>query len=454
MGRKEQREAKRKLGNPAKELLKIMQKYMPDLWKQIDEMKDPRHQSYITYPQRVLIAVVLLKNLTGLRSMNEMTDVFNEDAYIQNIGLMCGIRTLEEIPHLVTVNNYLSRLEPENLEKIRSGIIYDLIRCRAFEKARYRRKWLVIVDGTRLCSFKKENDEHCLHVTHRVRETGEESTTWYHTVLEAKIVLGDGLIVSIASEFIENNAEDARRQKEMNAEEIKQDCESKAFKRLAEKLKKAFPRLPICILADGLYTTEPVFSICEKNGWEYIIRLKDGAMPAVAGEFHTLKDRDPENSIQGMKWVNGIETENRKLNVLELEEKKKGKGNGEENEIITMFQWVTSYEITRWNASGTAKTGRKRWKIENEGFNNQKNHRFEITHVNSCDYTAMKNHYLLIQISDLIRQLFELRHYKEHEIKEKIKNISSSLLRYFGRVLAGEDISQTGTCIVPRQEPL
>lgn len=27
-------------------------------------------------------------------------------------------------------------------------------------------------------------------------------------------------------------------------------------------------------------------------------RLKDGAMPAVAGEFHTLKDRDPENSIQ------------------------------------------------------------------------------------------------------------------------------------------------------------
>ena len=177
MGRKEQREAKRKPGNAAKELLKIIQKYMPDLWKQIDEMKDPRHQSYITYPQRVLIAAVLLKNLTGLRSMNEMTDVFNEDTYIQNIGLMCGIRTLEEIPHLVTVNNYLSRLEPENLEKIRSGIIYDLIRCRAFEKARYRRKWLVIVDGTRLGSFKKENDEHCLHVTHRDRETGEESTT-------------------------------------------------------------------------------------------------------------------------------------------------------------------------------------------------------------------------------------------------------------------------------------
>lgn len=63
--------------------------------------------------------------------------------------------------------------------------------------------------------FKKENDEHCLHMTHRNRETGEESTTWYHTVLEAKIVLGDAFVVSIASEFIENNAEDAQRQKEM-----------------------------------------------------------------------------------------------------------------------------------------------------------------------------------------------------------------------------------------------
>ena len=119
-------------------------------------------------------------------------------------------------------------------------------------------------------------------------------------VLEAKIILGDGFVVSIASEFIENNAEDAQRQKEMNEEEIKQDCESKAFKRLAEKLKKVFPRLPICILADGLYTTEPVFSICEKNRWEYIIRLKDGAMPGVAREFHTRKDREPESSSQEM----------------------------------------------------------------------------------------------------------------------------------------------------------
>ena len=38
----------------------------------------------------------------------------------------------------------------------------------------------------------------------------------------------------------------------------KQDCELKAFKRLAEKIKKRFPRLPIQILLDGLYPNGPV----------------------------------------------------------------------------------------------------------------------------------------------------------------------------------------------------
>lgn len=437
--RKELRAKKKKSGNQAAALLKIMRRYMPKLWDRLDRMKDPRHPSYIIYLQRVMAAVVLLKNITGLKTMNEMTDVFNTEEYIRNIGKMCGVKDLEEIPHMVTVNNYLSRLEPENLEKIRSQIIYDLIRCRAFEQARYRRRWLIAVDGTRLCSFKEENDPQCLHVTHKTSGAGEEKTTWYHSVLEAKIILGEGLVVSIASEFIENNAEDARRQKEMNEEEIKQDCEIKAFKRLSEKLKKEFPRLPVCILADSLYAAEPVFAICEANQWEYIIRLKDGAMPGVTEEFHKLKDRDGENQYKGMKWVNEVETEKRKLNILELVERS---GKGEKEEELR-FQWVSSYRISKVTAGGIAKTGRKRWKIENEGFNNQKNHRFGITHVNSRKYQAMKNHYLLIQLSDIIRQLYEVRCYKEEGIEEKIKNISSKLLAHFGRILTEEDILNT-----------
>ena len=49
--------------------------------------------------------------------------------------------------------------------------------------------------------------------------------------------------------------------------------------------------------------------------------------------------------------------------------------------------------------------GRSR-KIENEGFNNQKNLRYNIEYANSLDYTTMKNHYVLTQIADIIMQLF------------------------------------------------
>ena len=45
----------------------------------------------------------------------------------------------------------------------------------------------------------------------------------------------------------------------------KQECEQKAFKRLAERLKSFFPRLRICIHADGLYPNAPFFEICQAN---------------------------------------------------------------------------------------------------------------------------------------------------------------------------------------------
>lgn len=50
--------------------------------------------------------------------------------------------------------------------------------------------------------------------------------------------------------------------------------------------------------------------------------------------------------------------------------------------------------------------GRGRWKIENEGFNNQKNGIYDIEHLNSRNSNAMKNHYLLIQIAVVLMQLY------------------------------------------------
>lgn len=47
--------------------------------------------------------------------------------------------------------------------------------------------------------------------------------------------------------------------------DVKQDCERIIFVRLAEKIKKRFPRLLPCIVADKLHVSEKVLQICEDN---------------------------------------------------------------------------------------------------------------------------------------------------------------------------------------------
>lgn len=74
---------------------------------------------------------------------------------------------------------------------------------------------------------------------------------------------------------------------------------------------------------------------------------------------------------------------------------------------MTEYQGITSLKVTERNAEKTAKVGRLRWKIENEGFNRRKNWDRDITHACSHNANALKTHYLMRQILDLIRQLYE-----------------------------------------------
>ena len=288
-------------------------------------------------------------------------------------------------------------------------------------------KWLVIVDATQLFSFREKHCDHCLTKTIH-RGTEEEKTIYYHQVLEAKLVLGEGMVISLATEFIENSRKDA----------TKQDCELNSFKRLAGKVKKEYPRLPICLLADRLYASDTVFEICRKNKWEFLIRYKEGSIPSIMEEYREITEmgeageaviekeeiyqRKP-NRKQKLKinWVNGLEYKKKPVHVLELKIEREGKKYKE-------FRWLSSREIEEEQAEEFVETGRKRWLIENEGFNIQKNHRYIITHANSINYNAMKNHYLITQIADILMQMYENGDKGVKELKYTIKRIAEELL--------------------------
>ena len=101
--------------------------------------------------------------------------------------------------------------------------------------------------------------------------------------------------------------------------------------------------------------------------------------------------------------------------------------------VYKKFTWLSSIEIDEKTAEEMIETGRKRWLIENEGFNIQKNHRYMITHANSLNYNAMRNHYLITQIADILMQMYENGDKGIKELKYTIKKIAEELLESLRR---------------------
>jgi hypothetical protein len=242
-------------------------------------------------------------------------------------------------------------------------------------------------------------------------------------VLEAKIITESGFALSCETEFIENNLFDT-----------KQDCELKAFYRMICRLKKKFPQLKICLLLDSLYAADPVASTIEKYGWKYIITFKEGSMPDTYAEFESLKNLcanntttvEDDNIIQNYSWVNNINYRINPFDVLQLEE-----FNSTGDRKYTKFVWLTNIGINKSNFNKIADGGRLRWKIENEGFNIQKNRGYNLEHPYSQNEKSMKNFYLLLQIAHILSQLIE----KGSLLKDKIEKIFGSLTNIFHQLL-------------------
>lgn len=193
---------------------------------------------------------------------------------------------------------------------------------------------------------------------------------------------------------------------------MKQNCESKAFVRLAAKIKQKFPRLPIIITADGLYVTKTVLQICKDYHWDYIIRYKEGCASSIAKEYRALPEKETVGT--DIEYQNKVIFNDFDVNLIYYRERRIEKRKVKETE----FAWITSIEITSGNAKKIVRAGRNRWKIENQGFNRQKHWQGNIKHACSFHERAQNNHYLLEQIADFIKQLYEHFYLEKNEIRK------------------------------------
>jgi hypothetical protein len=145
-----------------------------------------------------------------------------------------------------------------------------------------------------------------------------------------------------------------------------------------------------------------------------VVTFKEGRTPALWREFQALLPACPENTlthtwgdgrVQTFRWVGQLDYQDSagrcwKLNALDCTETTQDQRH--------YFAWLTALPVGRKTVEEIAqKGGRYRWKIENEGFNRQKNSGLNLEHVYSTDPENWKVYYLLLQIAFLLVQLLE-----------------------------------------------
>ena len=378
--------------------------FFGDFGELLGTVQDPRAPDLITYPLESLTFTGVLMFLCRLGARRQIAHMFRHNGASEaKFQALFGVDTC---PHGDTLNVTFGRVDPYQVQEVVTDMVRTLIRKKVLYRYRLLDWYYVIaIDGTGRLTFPERHCPHCLTTTHHGK------TTYYHPVLEAKLVTSNGFAFSLMTEFVENPDEHP----------TKQDCELKAFYRLAKRLKEAFPRLPICLSLDGLFAGGPTMGICEEYDWKYFIVLREDDLPSVNEEFEALLPLAPENHLlfhtgpqnkvqQDYHWINDIDyvDSKREEHILAVLRCLESKPNSDGERETTRFKWITNFTVKAKQVITLANEGgRIRWKVENEGFNVQKNGGYELEHAYTRHPIASKVFYLLLQIAHLIAQLIE-----------------------------------------------
>jgi len=284
--------------------------------------------------------------------------------------------------------HHATRVPVAEVARIIVKMVRRLMAMRLLDKARlFDRWWLIAVDGT---------------LQDRGHGTPDNEAR-YQYVVEAKLVGPAGTMFPLTTEFVDMR--DPVRDKE--------DCELNAFKRLAPRLHAEFPKLPICLLMDGLYPVKAVFDICKLYNWKFITTLREGRQPTAWDEAVQTMTMSPANVFQSqrqgenglvnqtLRWTDNVPfgDENTRYEFSVL-------FSGEISPVdATLWCWVTNLNLQRETVYAIANQGgRARNGIENV-FNVEKNGGFGLEHAFCANATASHNYHLIMQVAYILWQL-------------------------------------------------
>lgn len=405
------------------QLLKTFNHYYPNFKQLIeDNIEDLRDNRGKRYTMHDAIGSIVVMFLFKEGSRNSYNQDCKEPKFRRSIRRALKIKLMNGD----TFNDIMVQLDEDGLHQLKVAMAKGLIANKIFCPYRYQGKYIIAIDATGTHSFKQDYT----NKTSLRKESKNGVATYSYSVLEAKLVGSNGFCVSLASAWLENNEK---------GEHDKQDCELAAFKRMAAKIKALYPRLPIIIVCDALYCNAGVADICKKNTWDYMLAIKDTIQKDLNEEITLRPDRVTATTKKGQShYLNDLRLSKHKVSWLKFQEAGK------------IFSWISNLEIRGMPmVEELQAVGRLRWKIENEGFNTQKNLGYALEHKFSrIDFNATKNYYQCLQIAHLIEQLCLLGNPMKRLIPAttSIIKLSERMRNYLVFVTIGQEVLDRLLC--------
>jgi len=393
-----------------------MRQLLPVLLRRFAKIPDPRNPNKLKHRLTVLMVYGILVFVFQYASRRAANAEITRPMFEHNLRLL--FPQLDSLPHADTLFRLLCRIDVGAIEQAQIALVNHLIRNKTFTRYLINNCYPIGIDGSQKIAFSALWDEHLLQrrVGPKVDPDSDapQAYQYYVYVLEASLCCRNGMVIPLLSEFLEYE--------EGAGEQRKQDCETKAFHRLAERIKRAFPRLPILLLLDGLYPNGPIMARCRDYHWDFMIVLKDGSLPSVWEEYHSLAHEQPANSLQQhwgerrqhFQWVNAIRYAygpNAKraiaLHVVVCQEQWETL-DPDTAEIVTKHSrhaWLSSRPLSRLNVHTRCNLGaRYRWGIEG-AFLVEKHQGYAYEHAFAKNWNAMKGYHYLMRLAHLFNTL-------------------------------------------------
>ena len=402
--------------------IKAYRSILPVLLKRLSKIKDCRTPKKIKHKMTVLLVYGILCFTFQMSSRREATREMTRPMFMKNLRSL--FPELEDLPHNDTLARLLDKIDVNEIEQAHIDMIKHLIRNKKFLRYLIARCYPIAIDGTQ--KFKRSYlwDEECLERKVRTKnkteydgEEPEEKKQYYVYVLEANLAFQNGMVIPLLSEILSYTEGDSDRNK--------QDCEQKAFKRLAARLKKCFSHLPIMVLLDGLYPNGPIMEICHKNNWDFMIVLQDDSLPSVWEEIEKLLVMQKENRHhqtwgernQLFRWVSDIDyryicpvTKKEKqqlVHVVLCEENWQEIAPGSTETVTKKSRhvWVSAEPLHKRTVHERCNLGaRHRWGIESSILV-EKHQGYQYEHCFSYNWEVMRGYHYLMRIAHALNVL-------------------------------------------------